>query len=65
MSDEQLIEAAKNLLAERGTLGLERVNRLLQELRNRLGLSFQEISDLTGYPLSTVFISARKEQSQG
>jgi hypothetical protein len=64
MTDEQLIEAAKNVLAERTRLGPERVNRLLRELRNRLGLSFQEVSDLTGFPLGTVFMRTRKEQSR-
>jgi hypothetical protein len=65
ITDEQLIEAAKNVLAERRALGPERVDRLLRELRNRLGLSFKEISDLTGFPLSTVFGRTRADRTRG
>jgi hypothetical protein len=55
MTDEQLVEAAKNVLAARTMIGHDRVERLLRELRDRFGMTQLEVSKLTGFPLGYVF----------
>lgn len=54
-TNEQLVDAAKKLVAEREHIGPDIRDRILRQLRYRLQLSLKEISELTGYPISLVF----------
>ncbi|GAA1865336.1 hypothetical protein GCM10009836_52110 [Pseudonocardia ailaonensis] len=59
LSEAELRRAVARVVDDRAALGPERMSRLLRAGRDRLGLDWKALSDLSGYPLPTTFSLTR------
>jgi len=55
MTDAELRAAVAGVFRHRAVLGPARISRLLRAGRDRLGLDWGQLSELSGYPLPTAF----------
>ncbi|MFR9803196.1 hypothetical protein ACL02T_12960 [Pseudonocardia sp. RS010] len=59
LSDEELRRAVDGVVADLEAVGPDRMPRLLRAAKDRLGLDWQSLANLSGYPLPTTFSLTR------
>ena len=60
LTDEELRRAVDGVVVDREAIGPDRMPRLIRAARDRLGLDWKQLADLSGYPLPMTFGLARR-----